>query len=103
MLAVVVANISRDGITFERARFANHEADIAALRQWSREMSVTEVVMESTAQYWKTLWLELEEEFRVFLAQPMSNRRVRASRQVTARPKATSVCARSWRNAPMPP
>jgi transposase len=40
-----------------------------------RERGVTEVVMESTAQYWKPVWLDLEPHFpKLHLAQAQSNR-----------------------------
>jgi len=42
---------------------------------WLREHDVTEVVMESTAQYWKPVWLDLEPHFaKLHLAQAHSNR-----------------------------
>jgi transposase len=42
---------------------------------WLREHKVTEVVMESTAQYWKPVWLDLEPHFaKLQLAQAHSNR-----------------------------
>lgn len=75
MLAVVVAFVTIDGkVRFERRKFANTETDIRNLRAWLVELRVGEVVMESTAQYWRTVWLELEDAFRLHLAQAMSNR-----------------------------
>ena len=42
---------------------------------WLRERNVGEVVMESTAQYWKPVWLDLEPHFgKLHLAQAHSNR-----------------------------
>ena len=75
MLAVVVGSLSEEGkISFERRQFANGQAGIGPLREWLVEQGVREVVMESTAQYWRAVWLELEDKFRLHLAQPMSNR-----------------------------
>jgi transposase len=42
---------------------------------WLQEHNVREVVMESTAQYWKPVWLDLEPHFeKLHLAQAHSNR-----------------------------
>src|SRR5258708_38429798 len=39
-----------------------------------REQGVQEAVMESTAQYWRSVWLELEPCMLLHLAQAFSNR-----------------------------
>jgi transposase len=39
-----------------------------------QEQGVEEAVMESTAQYWRSVWLELEPHLRLHLAQAFSNR-----------------------------
>src|ERR1700736_3227788 len=41
---------------------------------WLRKQGVEEAVMESTAQYWRSVWLELEPHMRLHLAQAFSNR-----------------------------
>lgn len=75
MLAVVVASLSEEGeVGFDRRKFENTEPDIQRMREWFVSCGVSEVVMESTAQYWRTVWLELEETFQLHLAQAMSNR-----------------------------
>jgi transposase len=75
MLAVVVAAITEDGeIRFERRKFDNHEAGLESLEEWLVGCGVSEVVMESTAQYWRSVWLKLEGKFQLHLAQAMSNR-----------------------------
>lgn len=75
MLAVVVASLSEQGeITFQRRQYDNTEAGISRMGEWFEQCGVKEAVMESTAQYWRTLWLELEQRFRLHLAQAMSNR-----------------------------
>ena len=43
------------------------------LVSWLQQHGVTEVVMESTAQYWKPVWLDLEPHFKLHLAQAHSN------------------------------
>jgi transposase len=61
MLAVVVADIEVEGEwEFERRRFGSNPEQLQALCAWLREQGVEEVVMESTAQYWKPVWGALE-------------------------------------------
>jgi transposase len=59
MLAVVVSDVEIDSeFHFERRMFgSNPERSLAA---WLLEQEVEEVVMESTAQYWKPVWESLE-------------------------------------------
>jgi transposase len=49
-------------------------SDLRRLSIWLREQGVEEAVMESTAQYWRSVWLELEPYLRLHLAQAFSNR-----------------------------
>jgi|SRR5215471_1686398 len=58
----------------ERKRFGTTTSELQRLSAWLREQQVEEVVMESTAQYWKPVWYELEPHMRVQLAQAHSNR-----------------------------
>jgi transposase len=75
MLAVVVADISREGAwSFERRRLGTTPEDLRALAKYLTDLGVQEVVMESTAQYWKPVWQELEGRFHLELAQAQSNR-----------------------------
>ena len=61
MLAVVVADVESDGAyAFERRRFGSNPAQLRLLAEWLLEQQVEEVVMESTAQYWKPVWGALE-------------------------------------------
>ena len=50
------------------------------LLAWLQQHGVQEVVMESTAQYWKPVWLVLEQHFRLHLAQAWSNRAPRGKK-----------------------
>lgn len=82
VLMVVVATIANDvsdpagaEIKFECRRFGAGQSERAHIVSWLREREVMEVVMESTAQYWKPLWLDLEPHFaKLHLAQAHSNR-----------------------------
>ena len=58
----------------ERRRFATMASDLRRLSTWLREQGVQEAVMESTAQYWRSVWLELEPCMLLHLAQAFSNR-----------------------------
>jgi transposase len=61
MLAVVVSDVEIDGeYAFERRQFGSNPAQLRLLADWLLEQQVEEVVMESTAQYWKPVWGALE-------------------------------------------
>ena len=72
MLAVVVADRNDPERTHVERRFGTTTKSLGELREWLRALGVEEVAMESTAQYWKTVWLELEGHFRLYLAQARS-------------------------------
>src|SRR5450759_3798153 len=61
MLAVVVADVAGEGqYQFERRKFGATPGELHVLAQWLDQREVEEVVMESTAQYWKPVWGTLE-------------------------------------------
>ena len=65
MLAVVVADVEVDGEwRFERRQFGTSPSQLQAVAAWFREREVEEVVMESTAQYWRPIWDTLEREWQ---------------------------------------
>jgi len=74
LLMVVIAEVARREQILAGRRFGTGHAALAELGHWLLEWKVTEAVMESTAQYWKPLWLELEPLLRLHLAQARSNR-----------------------------
>src|SRR6201986_5003371 len=57
-----------------RRQFVTLPSELHRLLTWLQEQGVEEAVMESTAQYWRTVWLELEPYMRLHLAQAFSNR-----------------------------
>src|SRR6516164_3918030 len=60
-LAVVVADVEvHDEYEFERRWYGSNPEQLQLLNEWLVEQQVEEVVMESTAQYWKPLWSALE-------------------------------------------
>jgi transposase len=74
VLMVVVLDARTPEEKPERRRFPTMSSDLRRLSTWLREQGVEEVVMESTAQYWRSVWLELEPDMRLQLAQAFSNR-----------------------------
>src|ERR1700688_3884263 len=61
MLAVVVSNVEVESeFQFERRMFGGNPEQLRLLGAWLLEQEVEEVVMESTAQYWKSVWEALE-------------------------------------------
>src|SRR6266851_2098161 len=61
MLAVAVADVEVEGeYQFERRLFGSNPDHLRLLANWLIEQQVEEVVMESTAQYWKPVWGALE-------------------------------------------
>src|SRR3989449_4937958 len=71
MLAVVVADVEVDGeYAFERRQYGSNPAQLRLLADWLLEQQVEEVVMESTAQYWKPVWGALERYWK-----PVSQKR----------------------------
>jgi Transposase len=61
MLAVVVSDVEVDGEhQFERRMFGSNPEQLRSLAAWLVEQEAEEVVMESTAQYWKPVWGALE-------------------------------------------
>jgi transposase len=80
MLAVVVADVERAGeYAFERRRFGSSPEHLQELAEWLLKQEVEEVVMASTAQYWKPVWSALERYWRLSCqrragASPMSGK-----------------------------
>jgi transposase len=61
MLAVVIADVEVHGeYAFVRRRVGTSPSELRALAGWLVEQEVEEVVMESTAQYWRPVWEALE-------------------------------------------
>ena len=74
MLAVVVADVEVEGeYHFDRQKVGTSPAHLRELADWLVEQEVEEVVMESTAQYWRPVWEALERYWRA--APPSARRR----------------------------
>lgn len=74
MVAVADASMGEGDVEFECRRFGTTAMELKHLAAWLEEREVREVVMESTAQYWKPVWLALEGQVELHLAQAWSNR-----------------------------
>ena len=60
MLAVAMADVEVEG----EWRFGTSPTQLRAVAEWFIERDVEEVVMESTAQYWRPVWDALEREWQ---------------------------------------
>lgn len=74
MVAAVITNARESELHFECRRFGTTVGDLRQLAAWLQDHAVQELAMESTAQYWKPVWLALEGQCRLHLAQARSNR-----------------------------
>jgi len=74
MVAVADASVGEGDVEFQCRRFGTTAGELQHLAAWLGERGVRAVVMESTAQYWKPVWLALEGHFEQHLAQAWSNR-----------------------------
>ena len=74
MLAVAVAEGKEGEWEFQRRRFGTTRSQLREMAQWLVQLTVQEVVMESTARYWRPVWVALEETgIQKHLAQAHSN------------------------------
>ncbi len=60
MLAVVVAVLGEQEIQYQQRKFGTSYGELEGLSEWLRQQQVGEIAMESTAQYWRPVWLALE-------------------------------------------
>jgi len=74
VLMVVVMDAHTPESKPERRRFSAMPGELRRLSTWLKQLGVEEAVMESTAQYWRSVWLELEPHMCLHLAQAFSNR-----------------------------
>src|SRR6476619_1307684 len=65
VLAVVVSDVEIESeYQFERRMFGSNPEQLRSLAAWLVEQEAEEVVMESTAQYWKPVWEALERHWK---------------------------------------
>jgi hypothetical protein len=65
MLAVVVRRERGERLEYEKRRFGTTRKEMEHLAPWLQQEQVDEVVMESTAQYWRPVWYGWEAHFRL--------------------------------------
>jgi transposase len=67
----VLAPVGSHGIGAKHERFRTFTRDLKRLRNWLLNCKVTDIVMESTGQYWRPVWNILEGAFaRLLLMNP---------------------------------
>ena len=90
MLAVVIADVAVEGeYQFVRRRVGTSPSELRGLAEWFVAQEVENVVMESTAQYWRPVWETLERSWqpsrpasgRLHLAQAQSNQGARGRKR----------------------
>ena len=59
MVAAVITNAREADLHFECRRFGTTVGELRQLGAWLQAHAVQELAMESTAQYWKPVWLAL--------------------------------------------
>jgi len=74
LLVVVIVDRAQPEVVLQSGKFGAGSAELGRLSGWLRGQGVAEAVMESTAQYWKPVWMELEPHLRLHLAQAQSNK-----------------------------
>lgn len=74
LLVVVIVDAAEPDVPLQSRRFGTGSAELRHLSEWLGQSGVVEAVMESTAQYWKPVWMELEPQMRLHLAQAQSNK-----------------------------
>lgn len=81
MLAVVVRR-ERDGqLEYAQRKFGTTKSEIEHAVSWLQQEKVEEVVMESTAQYWRPVWNGMEAHFRLNLCHPLAVRAPRGRKR----------------------
>jgi transposase len=74
MLAVMIRRQRGEAVEYGKRKFGTTRAEIQHLEAWLGAEGVSEVVMESTAQYWRPVWYGLELHFRLHLTHPLKTR-----------------------------
>jgi len=72
MLMVVVVDEDHPQQALAERKFGTNGKELKHLAAWLGSHAVSLVVMESTALYWRPVWLALEEQYALHLAQAQS-------------------------------
>jgi len=69
-VCVFVDGVSGSAPQMHKRIFPTHQAALAEMAGWLRELGVREVALESTGVYWKPVWNALEGELGLHLCNP---------------------------------
>ena len=101
MVAVVIADVDVAGTwRFERRQLGTSPMQLRGLADWLVEREVVEVVMESTAQYWRPVWEALERYWQPRM--PPTRRGLAPARCISRKPSRTKGHAAGSGIFPMP-
>lgn len=81
ILALVIRRQVGEQVEYEKRKFGTTRSEIEHLAAWLRQHGVSEVVMESTAQYWRPVWYGLEPHFKLHLTHPLKTRAPRGRKR----------------------
>lgn len=81
MLAVVVRRQPGAQVEYVKRQFGTMRSEIEHLAAWLQHEGVGEVVMESTAQYWRPVWYGLEGHFQLHLTHPLKTKAPRGRKR----------------------
>ena len=81
MLAAVIRKPNGAGVEYIQRKFGTMKSEIEHLAAWLQQHRVSEVVMESTAQYWRPVWYGLEKHFQLHLTHPLKTRAPRGRKR----------------------
>jgi len=81
MLAVVIRRQSGTQVEYIKRQLGTMRVEIEHLAAWLQHEQVSEVVMESTAQYWRPVWYGLEGHFQLHLTHPLKTKAPRGRKR----------------------
>jgi transposase len=81
MLAVVIRKPTGEAVEYIQRKFGTTKNEILHLAAWLQHHQVSEVVMESTANYWRPVWYGLEDHFQLHLTHPLKTRAPRGRKR----------------------
>ena len=81
MLAVVIRKPTGAAVEYFKRKFGTTKNEIIHLVSWIQHHQVSEVVMESTANYWRPVWYGLEQHCKLHLTHPLKTRAPRGRKR----------------------
>jgi transposase len=102
----VLPPVGSQGIAVKEEKFRTFTRDLKRLRKWLANCRVTEIVMESTGQYWRPVWNILEEAFpKLVLVNPLHVRALKGRKtdRLDARWLATRLEREDLKGSFIPP